>query len=912
MRNLKIKSLAIACSGAVFLIGCSGSSGGNPNNSVASGSNTPSTPAKAPLKAVRIGSFGIVPTAGGTSGAHYLKVDNSTDSTLTLDNFQTTDAANRGFISKTVNAVNKFVGGKGYDPRIEAAGCSTLQPGGSCLIGINPDATDGSFGLQLNYSDLHGVNYKAAQLIEYSSVVQDSDGFLVFNGSTPRISSDDRYSVAIPFVANNDYTKIELASRINPISSSLDCSTGANKGQHCTAILTMPAGNYSNTVTVKGTTADGKVHSFTAVTSSDTNNIANLIISKGPIIIDARTGNSTTGTLDIVNNSASSATAVIAELNNKQIDGVGEVTITGYDCTGINGTQAILPTTLPAAAMCTATFTSDGKSTGVDSYKVAYQGGAAGFSYTSALSNIFWLGVNKDTVSTFKLLGQPDYTNTVVGSSRVSNLTVLNNGKIALKNITATLTFANDPISELSLTPAGTCRDYAGDKQLASGESCTFTLVYAPTKAKTALDEAMVRVTAKAANDSVNPTSQPVSFYLSAIDSGDSILFKPYPHIGIGIFANGSDSLRYEMKIQNASADKTFTLSSIKATGWPDDLKMVESAGNASCHLAGANGESQPNNFTLKSYESCSLYYTYGSTTKAESGNARQEFIGKFNGTLDYSTMLTTQFQADKDNIIKVDPGTVTTEKGNQTYDPVTGITTFELVKTNIAQVVFTYTGKADYFLVNDSDIPYGFMVDTNTANTTCKTTSMGNQKGGALVGTCKVTYNYMDNRLSDSLFYSSVATNNMIPVYPPSYQISDTTGKSIHTVVPDHATTETRITANSFTTITSSEGIANAFGSNIHRILTFKLGSYDGSRLLSNANVIIQPDWDQDTLVTPMNSGSCTISSPKTGASCTIEVSIAPHPAQSAPKIDLNFIASSSIDPDYNAIKSYVSLDVK
>lgn len=898
MKRFKLKSLVLACSGAVLLSACGSGASQTKSNGTQPAINT-----NTPQKAVRIGSFGVVPTAEGTSGVHYLKVDNNTGSTLTLNNFQTTDASKRGFIDKVVNATSKLVGGKGYDPRIETAACSTLQPGASCLIGFNPDVTEGSFGLQLNYTDLKGVDYKAAQLIEYSPVIQDRDGFLVFNGSTPRISSDGHYSVAIPFVANDNYTKIELISRIKPISSSLDCSAGASKGQHCTAILTMPAGNYSNTVMVKGTTAAGRVRSFTASTLSDTNNNASLNITQGPLYIDASSGVAASNDLVIVNNGITPATGINPA--KKLIDSTlgGDISMTKYTCDG--ATVASLPSSMAAGSQCTVTFTADGKETGADSYKVSYVGGA-GVGLTSEITNIYWRGINLVT-SKFNLSGKIDFRNTGTstdGSSATTTVVhVTNDGQKELSNIRAV--FDPTTISGLKVdTAASTCSTYA-DSSLAVGADCTYVLTYAPSAVVAETDVKFI-VNADVTDGSVNPTPQRLDFALSATDSGNGVLISPFNTVGYHIFADGKDKRDTVLSIQNTSQNTPFTLSSVIAKNWTSNLQMVvldPKIDPQGCVGLTSTDGTWTGGISIPASGYCNIHYTYGPTTEVEDGLALQEFSGSF-GDQVFRLPLNTRYKADTKDIVVVESGVVETPTAPISFDPVTNTTEFELVYSNVAHVSYTYRGNiASGFIVKDSDVPYGFI--PNKDKTTCPTTSLGSANG-ALNGSCNVVYDFMHQELSDSLFYSTVATNQEFETFPPSYQVIDTVAGTVHVVIPDRNTTATHIKPYSFANITSTDDPkTTTTTTQVNHTIHFHLGAdYDRQGLLSGGNVTIQPDWEQNPLVSAVSGGSCVIAAGAT--SCDIELAVDKSLTGTFP---LKFVAYSSTDSAYNAIKGVASI---
>ncbi len=361
------------------------------------------------------------------------------------------------------------------------------------------------------------------------------------------------------------------------------------------------------------------------------------------------------------------------------------------------------------------------------------------------------------------------------------------------------------------------------------------------------------------------------------------------------------------LSIQNTSQSNPFKLTSVVAKNWSSHLQMVVDPLDAnSCENLNSTNGTWTGDITIPASSTCNIHYTYGPTTDIEAGLAQQEFVGSFS-TQSFRLPLNTKYQADKTNIITVESGAVTTPTDPISFDPATNTTEFELVYSNVAQVKFTYKGNISAgFLVKDSDIPYGFI--PNNTKTTCPTTSKGNA-AGTLTGSCDVVYDYMHQELSDSLFYSEVAKNQMIEVYPPSYQVIDA-GKSIHVVIPDHNTTATHIKADSFANVTSvDDPITTSSTTQVYHTVHFNLGAdYDKQNLLNGGSVTIQPDWEQSPLVSASSAGSCVIASGAT--SCDIELAVAK--TLTGTSFPLKFVAYSSKDSEYNAIRGVASIKLR
>ena len=155
-------------------------------------------------KSVSISATSTIPTSLGVSGGgHALKVDNHTGKNLTLSSFYLSGAK------------------ENHDLRINLAGCKTLANDSSCVPIFSPDEADGSTVLKLDFVDDNGEHYSAAQLVEYSSQVVESNGFYVSSANLDSMTATAAYSVAIPFVADDDYSSISIDSSIKTLSQSI-------------------------------------------------------------------------------------------------------------------------------------------------------------------------------------------------------------------------------------------------------------------------------------------------------------------------------------------------------------------------------------------------------------------------------------------------------------------------------------------------------------------------------------------------------------------------------------------------------------------------------------------------------------------------------------------------------------------
>ena len=356
---------------------------------VACGSGNAKLPSQ--NESVSISATSTIPTNLGISGSHELKVDNHTGKKLTLNNF---------YLS----------GAKGNDSRINLSGCETLAADSSCVVRFSPDEADGSAVLKLEFIDENGKLYSAAQLVEYSSQVNQSNGFYVSSSNFDKVNSTANYSLAIPFVADDDYSSISIDTSIKALSKSVDCAQGTSKGSHCTVLLSLPAanqkaGSYNNSITIKGVKADGSVNSASIVSHVSYRDVAHLAISNGPIII--KVANLTAGdaslsqTIKIVNNGNQTAENIstTSVTGTSWLDGI--TTVAGaasllnkqITCNGNTTILANLPDSLPSGDFCEIKFTlTKPNTTGSEDYRVSYAGGINGTNLTTTTTKIYFHG----------------------------------------------------------------------------------------------------------------------------------------------------------------------------------------------------------------------------------------------------------------------------------------------------------------------------------------------------------------------------------------------------------------------------------------------------------------------------------------------------------------------------------------
>jgi hypothetical protein len=903
----------------IMLGGCSGSA---PSTGSPAVINSPET---IHHQAVVISQTSIMPTNLGVNGSYSIKVDNFTGKNLFLKNFNLSGSSStNSLFAKSYSALRAAVSAVGYDSRINVLGCSTLASNSSCVIIFSPDEADGSAALRLNFVDEYGTSYPAAQLFEYSSRVNKSNGFYVSNTHITNVVTTNNYSLAIPFVSDDDYESIEIDSRIITLAKSVDCAKGASKGTHCTALLTLPAadpksGGYNNSITIKGTKVDGSVRATRLSSGTTYNDTAHLVISSGPIVIkatDSTSGHpSLTKTINIVNNGVTDALAVsgLSLVNDKWADGQYIYDTVSFlsktiRCGGID--VGTLPVTLAAADSCEVKFTlTNPNSAGSEDYQVSYSGGAAGAQSIITSTKVYFKGLARPEYA-YIVTGDIDFNNVGVGNSVATTILVENTGSKAIQDIA----YATLPALPTDITidaRASSCSTYTGGKQLPAGNYCTYTLKYTP-QASTSPSSFNFKVTA---NNTAMPSAeispaQSLAIRYSAVATGGNGLVVVNNSKGYLIFANGVDKRVSQVLIQNTGYTD-FNLIKITAIGWSPNLSFFGrdyflspySVSWYSNPLAGVS--STDGNYeavqVIPAGDIATLDYFYGPTSLEEEGIAQQYFVGKFSGSAsEYFVVNSIAYKAVTGGVIVSNEPVTSGTPGAINNTNASSPNEFVLTKDNQAKVSFKYstgTQPVTGFLVNDSDIPFGFMVDPDA--TSCPTTSKADGAGELAANTsCVVSYTYLASDLNHSFFYTAAIMAG-VKIFAPVYSVKDATG--IHVVTPTNSIV---LNPRSFVHIETSEVVKSTVSDATLYSVTFTATGY-ANDLLPGGQIVITPTFGGD--VYPKNARTCTITNPEVRGSCVIEIYKTGTSVGIARLVPFNY--ASTKDADFNSYNSSFGL---
>ncbi|MBX9598303.1 MAG: hypothetical protein K2X04_06985 [Burkholderiales bacterium] len=871
-------------------------------------------------KRVVIAQISTIPTNLGVSGRSVIRVDNHTGKNLYLKSAGVGVRSDNSFAANSYGALKQSLGSSGSGSNVPNT-CEKLLADNHCEVFFTPNEADGSKVLSMLFEDKEGKQYHAAQLIEYSSHVPQQDGgFYLSNEHVSVVVTDSSYSLSIPYVSDGNYKSVKLSSEIGALSQSNTCEDGAVKGTICTAMLTLPAprvadkNSYNNQISLIGTRSNG-----TLTRSFITNNVmfnqnGHLIISAGPAIIDARKGNTKVnvnlvniGVAPISNIAATSSYGerYFEEQTFSAGKDYGDISKT-YNCNGVGNS---LPTILDPGKSCTVTFTLDRlDATGSEYYKITSTGGASGTATDTIGTRVYY---RQHAIPTYgyTLSGDVNLPNTLVGvgGGNEQAITLTNSGKELLQ--TANNSFSIEPlVSGLSVDPnKSSC--LSPTKVLKTDETCTYVISYKPTVAK-ALTVSKFTVTAKDNKGQLIKPERSISIKTEAVVSSSpdalNLNLTQAESNNLEILANGTESVVREFAVTN-NGKKAFTITSITAKGWPTaGLEMVNTA-NATTSLSNSSNGTY-NGSPVRIVAGATIYfaYRYGPVSSAQSGYAEQTIRGTFDTVAtNYEYKIITNYSAKTVGITTPGASFVIKESSTLT-NTATATNLWHLLKQNRATVTFNYrAGNTDQvgFLVDDADLPYGFMVISS--NNPCPTASRGSSRSTLKANdTCTVAYDYLSESLDHSVFYTDAVNRGVVEITQPGYVVQNSSN-GVNAVKPDNKISFTPVP---FNTVTES-AIATTAGtpSSIYPIkyrLTF-VGSGFSGLILDSDRIFIKLAIPPGSNVSVDTTSVCDFTRVLGQESCSIDV----YKIVAGP-VTLPFTYSLSRDSDYNAFNSSVLLN--
>ena len=875
---MRIKKL---CFGYVVVLALSACSGGN---SGGGGKLAPEVDEDQKKPQVSISRSSIIPTGANLINSGWLQVTNNSNFELNLSGVRLSHAA--GFFDETLNRGNIALGDNGYNPAVNSGECKLLPAKGSCRIQISaPKTTDGSTSVSLTFSRLDAsgktITTTASQLVEYSSYVNKSSGFMVSNANIDSIASTQPYTIAIPFVVTENYANVEIRSRVKPLQNKIICSAGYTLNSSCTALLTMPVGpaqSYSNILSLVGTKDDGSVRSLDLMSGNFNIDLPHLSISHGPIEISSE---NISRAIHIVNDGTLKVDGIKEQLLagtqiiNNVIESSQAVLEKKITCSNQSSSAVVaaLPSSLKAGEVCEVRFTlANPLATGFSDYLLEYSRGAAVGAALSKTVRIYHLGKSSPDYF-YTVMGDLDFSNTQISSATTGGLTkamtVTNRGKKSINNIEVAAA-VNYP-EGMSLYSAGSNCHSAS---LNPNQSCIYSLKYQPT---TLTESKNFDITITADNNEgaqITPAvTRKVNY--SAVARGAGLVFLPSEN-QLFLAANGKESLSKRVTIQNVG-NVDFTLTGLSLSGiWNPAMTLTAESQLNNSHInnpfAGlsiVNGVTTGNSGKiLHENELGELTFGYGPLNQEESGSFIHLLEGFFSGASIGSFPLTTNYFALSElvdittdiNVIPEDPN----NPGDLNHP-------FIMTDNNILTITYTYKFKKalDAFRVVDNNLDLLWLAGVKSSNSCPQTSHNDATKSYQENDSCSVVIRYLPLDLSSWWFYTQASHSQPGSILAPGYEY--------HSLLAGHLEIKPQLasyyTPKPFAKVSATISNDQATGdSHIYTIL-FNLDSYAGRSLLENKEIVVALNLPQNSQIKPLNISNCQLSTSAESCSLTIIV---------------------------------------
>jgi hypothetical protein len=855
-------------------------------------------------KRVVIAQISTIPTNLGVNGRSVIRVDNHTGTNLYLKSAGVGVRNDNSFAANSYDALKQSLGISGSGSNVPST-CEKLLADNHCEVFFTPSEANGSKVLSMLFEDKEGKQYHAAQLIEYSSHVPQQDGgFYLSNEHVSMVATDSSYSLSIPYVSDGNYKSIELSSEIGTLSQSNTCEGGAVKGTLCTAMLTLPAprvadkNSYNNQISLLGTRSNGTLTRSFVNANVVFNQNGHLIMSAGPAIIDARNNNTKKVNVDLVNIGVASVSNIAATSTYGERffeehtfpAGVDYKDISKtYNCNGATS----LPTILNPGQYCTVTFTLGNlDATGSEYYNITSTGGASGTATDSQGTRVYYRQQGIPTYG-YTLSGDVNLQNTLAAAGGLIEqaITLTNSGREDLTTGSSSFTIT-PTVAGLSVNQnKSTCLSSTALK--ASG-TCTYVISYSPAVADVP-KVSIFTVTAKDKSAQPIKPERSISIRTSAVSVNSpvalSLNLSQAESNNLEIFADGKDTLIREFAVTN-NGKKDFTITDVTTKGWPSGLKMITTK-NATTPLSNnSNGAFSGSTFKILAGQTVYFAYEYGPVSSAASGYAEQDIRGTFADVpTTYAYQIITHYSAKLAGI--------TTPPVGQNFDVADPSTMsgskWGLLKENRATVMFTYKAGSTAqsgFLVDDADLPFGFMVIPSKTN--CPTATMKSPKKIFVANTsCTVAYDYLSESLDHSVFYTAAVNKGVVTLRQPGYVV-DNSSKGVNVVKPDNQVVFEPL---------SFIGLSTTVTSNSNKYTITFSGTGFSALVRNNDYILIKPAFISG--VTPESNRTCTIS--RNNYDCSIVVY---KTTPGSGPVTLPFTYSLSRDSDYNSFNSSVVLN--
>ncbi|MBX9865537.1 MAG: hypothetical protein K2Y14_01375 [Burkholderiales bacterium] len=816
---------------------CGGSGSGG--SSSGGGGNTPPVPSTY-ATSINMGNIATIPLGNGSSGKSTVTLTNNltdnvilTEATYTLVQNGVTSAA------KSASAVGSL---------IDVSQCSKIAARGGCSIGINPpnETSQAQYVVSMKYVDLTTAKtYLATNVIGFSAEIPQSDTGVRYSSLNNNLYNEPGGSttLTIPFQLTKTFTSLTASSNnSNPVfAPTISCPGNSyTAGTLCNLYVkvsntgTNPivaggvsvSGETSQVVKTKQSLSKKQTKSLTAALQGTTgylfgvpitvsqNATGNLVTSAINVVVDPANGTAPE-TVTLLNNGT-------ATISNISIAGATPVTIASNACSS-----------LAVGISCTFNVNVNSATSGQSTVSVSYSNGAASGNTTGLLTfNVIYISATS-TPGLSMTSGQGNLNNVPINTSQFYNILVNNTGAVTLNN----LRFTNPSLQNAFFSwGAGSCNT-TGTQSLNAGESCTLSLLYAPT----AVGSGTLNINAAGnwQDQDGNPQTYAANLGLAYSSiTGDAFLYVTPNYVSFAIRADGQDTATQTFNVVNAGLQAT-TLNVISTA---PGVTAFSNLGTGTCSVAQS----------LAVNESCTINTKYGTTTTTMTNVESQINIGyKPNGnyTNDVFAFANLVFNSSPAAFVEVTDVTLNGATGSYpTYAYVNTPTT-------PLDVVVTYTNNgtatAANFNVALNNLPVGYKSGTSTCGIGSSVASL------AATGSCTVSFSAVDQA---GLYNPYNLSGTGLSFNIPGFSYTDTsTGLNTMQFPTWTAANSVSVTTSLFATVTTNAPSSTTATSGGTTAMVFT-GDVNGTIITIPATQLIG-----FTVASP----TCTI----TGGTCSIAI---------------------------------------
>ena len=701
---------------ALGVTACGGSGGWSGASSSGGGGNGPSTYATS----INMGNITTIPLGNGSSGKSTVTLTNNLTDNVVLS--EATYTVNQNGVTSSPKSA------RDSGSLIDVSQCSKIAARSACSIGINPpsETTQAQYVVIMKYSDpLTGKTYLATNVIGFSSEIPQSDTGVRYSSLNNNIYNEPGGSttLTIPFQLTKTFTNLTTSSsNSNPVfAPTISCPGNSYTAGTLCNLYVKVSNTGTNPVVVGNISVSGETlagvqgaktkvqsqkqtKSLTAALQGTTGYLFGVPITVTQSIM----GNLVTSAINVVVDPANGTAPETVTLLNNGTATIGNILISGATPVTIASNAC---SSLAVGASCTFNVNVNSATSGQSTVNVSYNNGATSGNTTGLLTfNVIYISATSAPGLSLTS-GQGNLNNVPINTTQFYNILVNNTGSVQLTSLHFTNPSLQNPFFSWG---AGSC-NLTGTQSLTAGESCTLSLLYAPT----AVGSAILGI-----NAAGNWQDQLGQSQVYAADTGlayssitgDAFLYVTPNYVSFAIRADGQDTAMQTFNVVNAGLQATTLNVIAPAPG----VTAFSNLGTGTCSVAQS----------LIVNESCTINTKYGTTTITMTNVESQINIGyKPNGNYANNVFAFANlvFNSSPAAFIEVTNVAVTGTTGGTgtSGSPFAYMNTPSTPLNVIATYTNNGTASAANFNVALNNLPVGYQAGTSTCGIGASVTSL-------------------------------------------------------------------------------------------------------------------------------------------------------------------------------------------